>query len=74
MKKTASSLITKGKGYALTEGGKYITVSEFDGSGKYGYSNKYIPNTAENRKKLFAVMGKPDDTNIYRGKKRMLWF
>ena len=65
----ASSLITKDKSYAYTPGSKYITVSTWDGSGKNGYSNKYIPKTSANLKKIFEVAGKPEKYG-----KRWLWF
>lgn len=64
-----SSLITKDKAYAYTPGAKTITVSTFDGKGKYGYSNKYIPNTPANLKKIVEVAGKPEKHG-----KRWLWF
>ena len=65
----ASSLITKDKSYAYTPGSKYITVSTWDGSGKTGYSNKYIPNTSANLKKIVQVAGKPEKYG-----KKWLWF
>ena len=68
-KSKASSLITKGKSYAYTPGSKSITVSTWDGSGKYGYSNKYIPNTSANLKKIVEVAGKPEKYG-----KKWLWF
>lgn len=61
--------------FAVTEGGKWITVSNYDDGKKSGYSNKYIPNTPENRSAIVKKMGKPEiDKNGYRGRKRFLWF
>ena len=65
----ASSLITKGKSYAYTPGSKRIAVSTWDGSGKNGYSTKYIANTPANLKKIVEVAGKPEKYG-----KRWLWF
>lgn len=73
--KGVSSLIAKGDAFAVTENGKFITVSIFDGKGRVGYSNKYIPNTPDNRAAIMRKMGKPEvDKKGYRGKKRFLWF
>lgn len=71
--KKASSLITKDKGYVVPENGKWITVSTWDGKGRYGYSNKYIANTVENRSKIVKLKGNPIDCDTYRGKKRWIF-
>ena len=64
-----SSLITKDKSYAYTPGSKRIAVSTWDGSGKNGYSTRYIPKTSANLKKIVEVAGKPEKYG-----KRWLWF
>ena len=64
-----SSLIQKGKSYAYTPGSKWITVSTWDGSGKNGYSNKYIRNTSANLKQIVKVAGKPEKYDD-----KWLWF
>ena len=74
-KSQVSKLIAKGDMFAVTENGKYITVSNFDDRKKCGYSNKYIPNTPENSGAIVKKMGKPEVGNKgYRGRKRFLWF
>ena len=72
--KKSSSLIKKGRGFIVPESGKWITVTTFDGSGKYGYSNRYIPNTLENRSAIQSLYGKASDVSFYRGKKRKVYF
>lgn len=74
-KENISKLIAKGDAFAVLEDGKYIAVSNFDNSRKLGYSNKYIPNTPENRGAIMRKMGKPElGEKTYKGKKRFLWF
>lgn len=69
-KQRASKLITKNKSYAMkATNAKRITVSTWDGSGRYGYSNKYIANTKANRDKIIDLMGKPE---LHNGK--YIWF
>ena len=63
-----SSLITRDKSYAYTPGSKRIAVSTWDGSGKTGYSTRYIPCTSTNLKKIVQVAGKPEKYG-----KRWLW-
>lgn len=75
VKSSVSKLIENGDMFAVTENGKYITVSSYDDKKKLGYSNKYIPNTPENRGAIVKKMGKPQiDNKGYRGRKRFLWF
>ena len=62
-KKTASKLITSKKSYAMKPNGDRITVSTWDGTGKYGYSNKYIKNTPTNRAKILKLKGEPEFHN-----------
>lgn len=75
VKDSISKLIAQGDCFAVTENGKYITVSTFDNRKKNGYTNKYIPNTAANRGAIVRKMGKPEiDEKGFRGRKRFLWF
>ena len=71
--KKASSLITKDKGFVIPDKGKWITVSTWNGKGKYGYTNSYIPNTAENRNQIVKLKGQPVDCDTFRGKKRWIF-
>ena len=74
-KESVSKLIAKGDCFAVCENGKYITVSTYDSRKRNGYSNKYIPNTPQNRGAIMRKMGKPEvDEKGYRGRKRFLWF
>lgn len=75
MVKGVSKLIENGDCFAVLEDGKYIAVSNRNKSKRYGYSNKYIPNTPENRGAIMRKMGKPEvDENGYKGRKRFLWY
>lgn len=74
-KHNVKDLVSKAVGCTVIENGKHIAVSVFDPKKKYGYSNKYIPNTPENRGIVCRKFGKPDlDSEGYRGRKRFIWF